>query len=150
MDSIRKDVHYVNDTDEDEHITSEEDVTDEEEERESSDYEVDEGEYGDEETEYRPPAKKMKETIKIEETILNKWTEDDKLIWRKRFLEKKTASFNDVQTMIDLFPKMKAKMMLKYKKYEGKQKLNMLANTIRQYISRETAKLHMAIVDEDN
>ena len=52
--------------------------------------------------------------------------------------------------MIDLFPKMKPKMKLKYKKYEGKQKLNMLANTIRQYISRETAKLHMAIVDEDN
>ena len=47
-----------------------------------------------------------------------------------------TPTLSGVKQMLEVFPEMVKKMNFKYYKYDAKQRINMLANTVRQFVGR--------------
>ena len=94
----------------------------------------------DTEEEYTVSTKKQKVDS------LNTWTDNDKAIWESRFLNSTTPpNFEEVEQMLKIHTDMMRKVNHKYANYcAGKQRINMLANTVRKFIARRHAKLHAA------
>ena len=68
---------------------------------------------------------------------LTKWSDSDHKIWLARFKHQNgPPTLSGVKQMLEVFPEMVKKMNFKYYKYDAKQRINMLANTVRQFVGR--------------
>ena len=84
----------------------------------------------DEDDDDQPITKRRK-------TDPTKWSDSDHKIWLARFKHQKgPPTLSGVKQMLEMFPGMVKKMNYKYTKYDARQRINMLANTVRQFVGR--------------
>ena len=74
--------------------------------------------------------KEQSQTLPSGVTVITKYG------WRDSNIRKEHPTLSGVKQMLEVFPEMDKKLNFEYYKYYAKQRINMLANTVRQFVGR--------------